>query len=56
MLCKWIVWISSMKKAGATGREKSFHLIDRFGDHAMGRAGQKQLAGVSELPFARGDT
>ena len=28
-----------MNKAGATGREKSFHLIGRFGDHAVEFAG-----------------
>jgi hypothetical protein len=35
-----IVWISSVDKAGV-GDKKSFHLTDRFGDHALRLAGQK---------------
>src|SRR6478672_11064788 len=37
-----IVWISSIDKA-SVGDKKSFHLTDRFCDHALRLAGQKLL-------------
>jgi hypothetical protein len=40
-LCKRIVWISSINKAGTAACENPFHPTDRFSNHVMRLAGLK---------------
>src|SRR5207237_186410 len=48
ILYKWIGWIPSVDETGTADSQKSFHLLDRLGDHAVRLAGLKLALELNE--------